>query len=164
MELHMIGIDLGKTIYHLAGLDLRGRVVVRKRFSRSQLLHFTSNLRVEMIGIEACGGAHFLGRAPQHVRQVRLMSAQYVKLFVKTNKNDYIDAESISEAAARPTMCFVSIKTDDSLVCRWQRNLNLKLSLCDGGNSPSSRDDSSQQHRLPRLLNGMGQHLIGEIA
>ena len=80
------------------------------------------------------------------------MSAQYVKPFVKTNKNDYIDAEAISEAAARPTMRFVSIETDDSLACRWQRNLNLKLSLCDGGNSPSSRDDNSQQCRLPRLL------------
>src|SRR5271167_3259762 len=64
MELHTIGIDLGKTVFHLVGLNLRGEVVVRKKFSRKQLLHFTANLRVELIGMEACGGAHFLGRAP----------------------------------------------------------------------------------------------------
>ncbi len=63
MELHAIGIDLGKTVFHLVGLNLRGEVVVRKKFSRKQLLHFTANLQVELIGMEACGGAHFLGRA-----------------------------------------------------------------------------------------------------
>ena len=64
MKLHTIGIDLGKTVFHLVGLDLRGEVVVRKKFSRTQLLRFTANVRVELIGMEACGGAHFLGRAP----------------------------------------------------------------------------------------------------
>jgi hypothetical protein len=63
MELHRIGIDLGKTVFHLVGLNLRGEIVVRKKFSRKQLLHFTANLQVELIGMEACGGAHFLGRA-----------------------------------------------------------------------------------------------------
>ncbi len=63
MELHTIGIDLGKTVFHLVGLNLRGEVVVRKKFSRKQLLHYTANLRAELIGMEACGGAHFLGRA-----------------------------------------------------------------------------------------------------
>jgi len=116
MELQTIGIDLGKTVFHLFGLDQCGRVAVRKRFSRSQLLHFTSSLRVELIGMEACGGAHFLGRAlQQQGHQVRLMPAQYVKPFVKTNKNDYIDAEAIAEAVARPAMRFVPIKTDDQL-------------------------------------------------
>jgi transposase len=84
--------------------------------SRSQLLHFTSNLRVELIGMEACGGAHFLGRAlQQQGHKVHLMPAQYVKPFVKTNKNDFIDAEAIAEAVTRPTMRFVPIKTDDQL-------------------------------------------------
>jgi hypothetical protein len=63
MELHTIGIDLGKTVFHLVGLNLRGEVVVRKKFSRKQLLHFTANLQVRLIGMEACGGSHFLGRA-----------------------------------------------------------------------------------------------------
>ena len=61
MELHTIGIDLGKPAFHLVGLNLRGEVVVRKKFSRNQLLHFTANLRVHLIGMEACGGPHFLG-------------------------------------------------------------------------------------------------------
>jgi len=116
MELHTIGIDLGKTVFHLVGLNLRGKVVVRKKFSRKQLLHFTANLQVELIGMEACGGAHFLGRAlREQGHEVRLMPAQYVKPYVKTNKTDYIDAEAIAEAVGRPKMRFVPIKSDDQL-------------------------------------------------
>jgi transposase len=116
MELHTIGIDLGKSVFHLVGLNLRGEVVVRKKFSRRQLLQFTANLQVDLIGMEACGGAHFLGRAlREQGHEVRLMPAQYVKPYVKTNKNDFIDAEAIAEAVARPTMRFVPIKTDEQL-------------------------------------------------
>ncbi len=60
MDLHTIGIDLGKTVFHLVGLNRRGEVVVRKKFSRKQLLHSTANLQVELIGMEACGGPIFL--------------------------------------------------------------------------------------------------------
>ena len=116
MKLHAIGIDLGNTVFHLVGVNPHGELVVRKRFSRSQLLHFTVNLKVGVIGMEACGGAHFLGRAlREQGHNVRLMPAQYVKPFVKTNKNDYIDAEAIAEAVVRPTMRFVPIKSDDQL-------------------------------------------------
>lgn len=116
MELHRIGIDLGKTVFHLVGLNQRGEAVVRKKFSRAQLLRFTANLKVELIGMEACGGAHFLGRAlREQGHEVRLMPAQYVKPYVKTNKSDYIDAEAIAEAVTRPTMRFVPIKTEDQL-------------------------------------------------
>jgi transposase len=116
MELQTIGIDLGKTVFHLVGLNPRGEIVVRKKFSRKQLLHFTANLRVELIGLEACGGAHFLGRAlREQGHEVRLIPAQYVKPYVKTNKSDYIDAEAIAEAVGRPTMRFVPIKSDDQL-------------------------------------------------
>ena len=112
MELHTIGIDLGKTVFHLVGLNLRGEVVVRKKFSRTQLLRFTANLHVELIGMEACGGVLFLGRAlREQGHEVRLIPAQYVKPYVKTNKSDFIDAEAV----ARPTMRFVPIKTDDQL-------------------------------------------------
>jgi transposase len=73
--------------------------VVRKKFSRKRLLHFTANLQVELLSMEACGGAHFLGRALQEQgHAVRLMPAQYVKPYVKTNKSDYIDSEAIAEA------------------------------------------------------------------
>src|SRR3954452_17621830 len=116
MELHTLGIDLGKTIFHLVGLDSRGQVVVRQKFSRIQLLRFTANRPVCLIGMEACGGSHFLGRAlREQGHDVRLMPAQYVKPYVKTNKNDFIDAEAIAEAVGRPTMRFVPIKTDDQL-------------------------------------------------
>src|SRR5690242_14413662 len=116
MKIHTIGIDLGKTNFHLVGLNERGEVVVRKRFSRAQLLRFTANRKVHVIGMEACGGAHFLGRALQEQgHSVRLMPAQYVKPYVKTNKSDYIDAEAIAEAVGRPKMRFVPIKSDDQL-------------------------------------------------
>jgi transposase len=116
MNMHSIGIDLGKTVFHLIGLNHSGEVVVRKKFSRIQLLRFTANVHVQLVGMEACGGAHFLGRAlREQGHEVRLIPAQYVKPFVKTNKSDYIDAEAIAEAVCRPTMRFVPIKTDEQL-------------------------------------------------
>src|SRR5262250_2592468 len=116
MQLHTIGIDLGKTVFHLVGLNPRGEVVVRKKFSRKQLLVFTGNLQVKLIGMEACGGSHFLGRAlREQGHEVRLMPAQYVKPYVKTNKSDYIDAEAIAEAVGRPRMRFVPIKSEEQL-------------------------------------------------
>lgn len=115
MELHTLGIDLGKTVFHAVGLNERGEVVLRKKFSRVQLLRFTVNLKVALIGMES-GGAHFLGRAlRERGHEVRLIPAQYVKPLVKTNKKDYIDAEAIAEATGRPTMRFVPIKSDDQL-------------------------------------------------
>jgi transposase len=77
MNLHVLGIDLGKTVLHLVGLDSTGRLVIRKRCSRRQPLAFTANLEVQLIGMEACGGAHFLGRAlREQGHEVRLMPAQ----------------------------------------------------------------------------------------
>jgi transposase len=97
MELSSVGIDLGKTIFHLVGLNHAGGVVVRKKFSRTQLLRFTANIRVALIGMEACPGSPFLSRAlREQGHEVRLMPAQYVKPFVKTDKNDFIDAEAIA--------------------------------------------------------------------
>jgi transposase len=116
MELFTLGIDLGKTTFHLVGMNQRGEVVLRKRFSRSQLLHCTANLKVDLIGMEACGGSHFLGRALRDQgHEVRLIPAQYVKPYVKTNKSDYIDAEAIAEAVGRPRMRFVPVKSEDQL-------------------------------------------------
>src|SRR5271170_1424221 len=116
MKIYALGIDLGKTVFHLVGLDASGQVVVRKRCSRTQLLSFTSNLEVQLIGMEACSGAHFLGRALRDQgHEVRLMPAQYVKPYVQTNKSDYIDAEAIAEAVQRPRMRFVPIKTEEQL-------------------------------------------------
>jgi len=104
IELHTIGIDLGERVFHLIGLNPCGEVVVRKKF-RKQLLHFPANLKVKLIGMEACGASHFLGRALRDQgHEVRLMPAQYVKPYVKTNKSDYIDAEAIAESVQRPAL------------------------------------------------------------
>jgi transposase len=91
MELHTVGIDLGKTVFHLVGLNRAGEVVVRKKCSRVQLVRYTANMHVALIGMEACGGAHFLGKALRDQgHEVRLIPAQYVKPYVKTNKSDYM--------------------------------------------------------------------------
>jgi transposase len=116
MKLHVLGIDLGKTVFHMVGLDSTGRVVIRKRCSRTQLLAYTANLQVQRIGMEACSGSHFLGRAlREQGHEVRLMPAQYVKPYLQTNKSDYLDAEAIAEAVQRPRMRFVPIKTEEQL-------------------------------------------------
>jgi hypothetical protein len=97
-------------------LDSSGTVVVRKRCSRTQLLTYAPNMRVQVIGMEACSGSHFLWRALRaQGHDVRLVPAQYVKPYIKTNKSDYIDAEAIAEAVQRPTMRFVPIKTEEHL-------------------------------------------------
>jgi transposase len=77
-----------------------------------------SRMITSLIGMDTCGGSHFLGRSlREQGDDVRLMPAQYVKPYVKTNKNDYIDAEAIAEAVTRPNMRFVPIKTDDQRIC-----------------------------------------------
>src|SRR5713226_8313485 len=116
MKLHVLGIDLGKTVFHLVGLDSTGKVVIRKKCSRTQLLAFTANLQVQLIGMESCSGSHFLGRAlREQGHEVRLMPAQYVKPYVQTNKSDFLDAEAIAEAVQRPRMRFVPIKSEEQL-------------------------------------------------
>jgi transposase len=119
MNIASIGIDLGKTTFHLVALGERNQVVVRKKFSRATLLTYTANLPGALIGLEACAGAHFLGsalRAQGH--QVRLIPAQFVKPYRKSNKNDFIDAEAIAEAVTKQNMRFVQIKTQEQL--DWQ--------------------------------------------
>jgi len=117
MEIRAIGIDLGKSIFHLTAVDARGQVVQRKKLSRLQLLRYTGTLRACLIGMEAGAGAHYLGRrvlAQGH--DVRLMPARYVRPYMKSgNKNDTVDADGIVEAVQRPTMRFVPLKTPEQL-------------------------------------------------
>jgi transposase len=116
MTAHVCGIDIGKTVFHLIGLSKEGQIVIKKRFTRKQLITHTVNMPACLIGMEACPGAHFLARvlgAQGH--EVKLMPAEYVRPFVKSNKNDYVDAEAIAEAVQRPTMRFVPIKSEAQL-------------------------------------------------
>jgi transposase len=116
MQIHSVGIDLGKTTFHLVALSDNGKVLLKKKFTQRQLITFTANLQTSLIGMEACSGAHFLGRALRaQGHEVKLIPAQFVKPFVKSNKNDFIDAEAIAEAVTRENMRFVPIKTDDQL-------------------------------------------------
>jgi transposase len=116
VKLHTIGIDLGKTVFHMVGLDQTGNVVVKKRLSRKQLLRQLANTPACLIAMEACCGAHQIGAAlAAQGHEVRLIPPQFVRPFVKSNKNDYNDAEAIAEAVQRPTMRFVPIKTEDQL-------------------------------------------------
>jgi transposase len=116
MQIRSVGIDLGKTTFHLVALGEAGQVLLRKKFSQKQLFTYTVNMPRVLIGLEACSGAHFLGRAlREHGHDVRLIPAQFVKPFVKSNKNDFLDAEAIAEAVDRKNMRFVQIKTDDQL-------------------------------------------------
>ena len=107
------GLDIGKSTFHLIGRDERGHEVIRKKFSRTKLLEFFTNHSPTSISLEACAGAHWLGRQLQsRQHQVKLLPPQYVKPYVKTNKNDYIDAAAIAEASTRPDMRFVAVKTE----------------------------------------------------
>src|SRR3546814_123128 len=110
------GLDLGKNWIHMVGFDGKGSIVLRRRVRRSQLLVLTANMPRCLIGMEACSGAHHLGRALRaQGHEARLMPPQYVKPFVKTNKNDYRDAEANAEAVQRPTMRFVPLKSEAQL-------------------------------------------------
>ena len=85
MQIHSIGIDLGKTTFHLVALGAAGKVLVRKKFTQKQLLTYTANLQTSLIGLEACSGAHFLGRAlRKQGHDVRLIAAQFVTSFVES--------------------------------------------------------------------------------
>src|ERR1700750_829045 len=116
MQIRSVGIDLGKTTFHLVALGDNGNVLLKKKFTQKQLIAFTANMQTCLIGMEACSGSHFLGRAlREQGHDVKLIPAQFVKPFVKSNKNDFIDAEAIAEAVDRKNMRFVPIKTDDQL-------------------------------------------------
>ena len=116
MQIRSVGIDLGKTSFHLVILSEAGKVLLRKKFTQKQLITFTANMQTSLIGMEACSGAHFLGRTlREQGHDVKLIPAQFVKPFVKSNKNDFLDAEAIAEAVDRQNMRFVPIKTDDQL-------------------------------------------------
>jgi transposase len=116
MAIVTVGLDLGKNWIHMVGLDGGGRIVLRRRVRRDRLLAVTANVPACVIGMEACSGSHHLARlltAQGHA--ARLMPPQYVKPFVKSNKNDYRDAEANAEAVERPTMRFVPIKEQAQL-------------------------------------------------
>jgi transposase len=112
MKITTIGIDLAKSVLQLHGVDERGKVVLRKQLKRKDVVAYFANLEPCLIGMEACGSAHYWARKLTELgHTVRLMAPQFVKPYVKTNKSDRNDAEAICEAVARPNMTFVPVKT-----------------------------------------------------
>ena len=112
MNIKRVGIDLAKQVFQIHGVDGQEKVVLRKQLRRAQMLDYFKKLPPCLIGMEACSGAHYWARELQKLgHTVKLMAPQFVKPYVKSNKNDANDAEAICEAVARPTMRFVAIKS-----------------------------------------------------
>ena len=112
----VVGIDIGKNSFHVVGLDSRGAIVLRQKWSRGQVEARFANVPPCLIGMEACVGAHHLSRKLKALgHDARLMPAKYVRPYSKGQKNDFRDAEAIAEAVQRPTMKFVATKTADQL-------------------------------------------------
>lgn len=116
MSIVILGIDLGKNSCSIVGLDANGTVIVRRRMRRDGVIAFAAKLKPCTMAMEACCGAHHMGRSLAGLgHEVRLMSPEYVRPYVKAQKNDDRDAEAIAEAATRPTMRFVELKSEEQL-------------------------------------------------
>src|ERR1017187_2712567 len=114
MKITTIGLDLAKVVFQVHGEDERGKVAARKQLRRAEMLKYFANLEPCLIGMEACGSAHYWARKLEgYGHTVKLMAPQFVKPYVKTNKNDAADAEAICEAVSRPNMRFVPIKNGE---------------------------------------------------
>lgn len=178
----VLGIDLGKNNVSLTGLDATGAVIVRKRTTRDGAIKFTAKLPSCVVAMEACCGAHFMARIMVgQGHTIRLMSPEYVKPYVKTQKNDDRDAEAIAEAATRPTMRFVTQKTEAQLdlqtlhrvrermvIARTALTNQLRAILLERGLTfPRGRKTLMRRlNQLPAELNGLGariQQLVTDI-
>ena len=114
MNITTIGLDLAKSVFQVHGVNERGKAALTKVLRRAQVMPFFAQLPPCLIGMEACGSAHFWARKLTALgHTVKLMAPQFVKPYVKTNKNDARDAEAICEAVGRPSMRFVAIKTPE---------------------------------------------------
>jgi transposase len=112
VEIKTLGIDLAKNLFRIHGVDAEGRTTLERQLRRQQQLRFVAQLQPCLVGMEACGGAHYWAREIAKLgHQVRLMSPRFVRPYVKSNKNDAKDAEAICEAVARPSMRFVAVKS-----------------------------------------------------
>lgn len=116
-ELHIIGVDLAKRVFQVHGSDRAGHVLFRKKLSRPQFKKFLSEIPNCTVAMEACATSHHWGREAEEAGHiVRLIPPNYVKPFVKRHKNDAVDAEAIVEAALRPSMSFVAVKTKEQRI------------------------------------------------
>jgi len=115
MNITTVGIDLAKNVFQVHGVDARGKTVLRKAVKRAELMKLFANMPSCLIGLEACGSAHYWARKlTEFGHTVKLMAPQFVKPYVKTNKNDARDAEAICEAVSGPNMRFMPNRNDSA--------------------------------------------------
>lgn len=113
MDVTTIGLDIAKNVFHLVGVDARGKEVLRRRLRRGQVLRVFANLPASVVGLEACGGSHYWARELGGLgHQVRLIHPRYVKPYLRRQKNDYNDAAALCEAVVQPRMRFVTAKNE----------------------------------------------------
>ncbi|MCP5245541.1 MAG: IS110 family transposase [Burkholderiales bacterium] len=128
MTIARTGVDLAKQVFQIHGVDGAGKVQVRKQLRRSQMLGYFSKLPPCLIGMEACGSAHYWARELSKLgHEIRLMAPQFVKPYVKSGKNDANDAEAICEAVGRPNMRFVAVKTVEQQVVQAGHRIRARL-------------------------------------
>ncbi|WIW50362.1 IS110 family transposase (plasmid) [Bradyrhizobium sp. 62B] len=166
------GIDIGKNLFHVVGLSCDGTPVQKVRFRRDTLLQFFARAQPSIVGMESCAGSQWLARKIQALgHKVRLIRAQFVTPYVKSNKNDIIDAEAIAEAARRPTMRFVAVKEEDQvdlqalhrirdqMVGSRTRLINQMRAFCLEYGVPLRQGAGIFKLELPRALNDEGNDL-----
>ncbi|TAK63575.1 IS110 family transposase [Methylobacter sp.] len=147
MNVTTIGLDSAKNVFQVHGVDANGKVAMRKQLKRGQVLAFFANLSPCLIGLEACGGAHYWARELLKLgHDARLISPQFVKPYVKGNKNDANDAEAICEAVSRPSMRFVPIKSIEQQ----------DIQMLHRARSGLVKERTAQANRLRGLLNEYG--------
>jgi transposase len=187
MQATTIGLDIAKNVFQVHGTDARGRVVLRPRLTRAKVLAFFANVPRCVIGLEACGGAHYWARELIRLgHDARLMPPQYVKAYLKTNKHDVADAEACCEAVQRPSMRFVPVKSEaqqatlmvhrvrDQLIGQRTASINARRGhLAELGIVAVQRRVGLRQllalrgeledERIPPLARDMLQLLVGQI-
>jgi transposase len=116
MEIRTVGLDVGKSWFHFVGCNRAGKPIAQHKFNRGQLMQFMANLPPCLVGMEACPGSQHLARTFQRYgHDVRLIAPKFIKAYLKSQKNDFNDAEAIAEAVSRPTMRFVTVKSNEQL-------------------------------------------------
>jgi transposase len=183
MEIVRIGLDLAKYVFHLHGVDARGKIVLRKTLRRSGVAPFFANLPHCLVGMEASNGAHYWAKTLADLgHDVRLISPQFVTPYVKSNKNDRNDAEAICEAVGRPNMRFVPVKSAEQLAIQAIHRIRSRLvgdrvrlanqirGLLGEHGVVIPQEIGNLRRGLPRVideetngLTGMMRELIGEL-
>ncbi len=159
----VFGVDLGKNLFHVCGLDAAGAPIQRATFRRDTLLQFFERATPTIVGMEACPGSQWLARKLQTMgHTVRIVPAKFVKPYVKSNKNDLIDAEAIAEAVSRPTMRFVEVRSPSRSTCKPCTGCEIVLSPSGPGSSARcGLSASSTESRCIRAPAGSKPTFLG---